>query len=137
MKHSLLALLAVAALNASAQPVSYKQLAPGHTFNAEPAPSGDTWSGKDKIKHVQYSCVFALGAAGVFNKSEWYVQAGAALLPGVLKETHDHYTGDGTGWSWRDMGANALGVAGCLPVGRWLFQVEPGRVQVTARWEWK
>jgi putative lipoprotein len=66
----------------------------------------DSWTGRDKPKHLA-ACAAIAGAAVAVGLTERQAM-GAALAVGLAKELHDKRPG-GTGFSWRDMAANAAG----------------------------
>jgi uncharacterized protein YfiM (DUF2279 family) len=74
----------------------------------------------DKVKHLGVSAAIGAGV-----KSLGFSGAGAfglALVPGVLKELHDSKRG--TGWSNRDMAANAIGAAVGIYSRNWFVKQE-------------
>lgn len=58
------------------------------------------------------------------------------MVPGVIKEAADATTATGTGWSWKDMGANALGAGLCVSGARVLLRHSEGRTEATFSWEY-
>lgn len=82
------------------------------------ASAQDTWTGADKKLHVSVSFVIGLAAGFQFpgNKP---LAFGVALIPGVLKEISDRST---TGFSGKDIAANALGAALGVYASGWLLQ---------------
>jgi len=100
---------------------------------AFPAWGQDRWGGPDKIKHVGVSCVFGIGSSLVTKT--WWGAFGLAMIPGTLKETRDATIGiDGTGWSWKDMAANAVGAGLCVSGTRVILQRAEGRTVVALNW---
>ena len=104
------------------------------TFPAQ-SYAADAWNGTDKRVHASFSCAFGLGAAAWQPQSAgkaWLI----AMVPGVIKEAADATTATGTGWSWKDMAANALGAGVCVAGGRLLLSSSEGRAQATYTWEY-
>jgi uncharacterized protein YfiM (DUF2279 family) len=95
--------------------------------------AADKWNGKDKIKHVQYSCVLGLGTGYVVSESKWEA-FGWAMVPGGLKELNDSRIKDGSGFSHKDMVANAIGAGICVQGGHWAANYDRGTVSVSANW---
>jgi uncharacterized protein YfiM (DUF2279 family) len=91
--------------------------------------AADTWAGKDKIKHAQYSCVFGAAASALVPESKWQA-VGLAMLPGLAKEIHDHTIHDGSGFSHKDMAANFVGAYTCATVGNWAINYSGGKARV-------
>lgn len=81
------------------------------------AADGDRWNGRDKKMHAGVSFVVGFAAA-----NQWPDEPGkafmVALLPGLLKEVSD--ANGGTGFSSKDMAANAIGAALGVVTGRWI-----------------
>lgn len=75
-------------------------------LTGSPAHAQDTWTGPDKIKHAAVSAALGAGASLIVESEAQAV--GLALLPGLAKELHDARPG-GTGFSAKDMAANAIG----------------------------
>lgn len=95
-----------------------------------PAQAQDTWNGRDKRVHASMSCFFGAGAAAWQRDSPgkaWLI----AMVPGALKEATDATTATGTGWSWKDMAANALGAGLCVHGARLVLSRSEGQAQVT------
>ncbi|MEO5658950.1 MAG: hypothetical protein ABIQ90_04010 [Polaromonas sp.] len=80
---------------------------------------------KDKVQHVVVSA--GLGVAVAAVKPEWTVgeQFLVAMIPGVLKETYDARQG-GTGFSGKDLLADALGAYAGVQGWRWLVAPKAG-----------
>lgn len=99
------------------------------------AQAQDTWNGRDKRVHASMSCFFGAGAAAWQRESPgkaWLI----AMVPGALKEASDATTATGTGWSWKDMAANALGAGLCVHGARLVLSRSEGQAQVTFSWEY-
>lgn len=63
---------------------------------------------QDKVKHAAVSAVFgAIAGASMDSKAAAF---GIAMVPGLLKEIHDSRK-DGSGFSGRDLAADAIGAA--------------------------
>lgn len=74
---------------------------------APPARAQDSWTGPDKTVHFAVSAV--LGVAAINQWPDRPMLAwGVAMVPGILKEVSDRST---TGFSGKDLAANALGAA--------------------------
>ena len=104
---ALLALAATAALcTFLAGPAEANDKPPAPPPATKPA---DSWSGSDKKMHLGVSFVLgmATGAQWPDNKP---LAFGVAMIPGLLKEASDAGKG-GTGFSAKDLVANAVGVA--------------------------
>ena len=108
-----LLLLALAAASAQAQPVrDSTQALPAR---AQPA---DPWLGPDKALHAGGSLALTLGGTAVLTEAAGLdadravpVAAGTALALGVLKELTDRRRERNPLFSWRDLTADAAGVA--------------------------
>lgn len=66
----------------------------------------DSWTGPDKAKHAAVSAALGAGASLIVDNDAQAVAL--ALVPGLAKELHDARPG-GTGFSVKDMAANAVG----------------------------
>ncbi len=79
----------------------------------------DGWSGRDKAQHIQVSAVAgAIGSAMFREDKAWSWSAFAVgMAPGVAKELYDSRKG-GSGWSNKDLAADALGAAFGVTVGQ-------------------
>lgn len=100
-----------------------------------PAHAQDSWGGADKRAHATFSCFFGAGAAAWQRESPgkaWLI----AMIPGTVKEAADATTATGTGWSWKDIGANALGAGLCVSGARVLLRHSEGRTEATFRVEY-
>jgi len=85
----------------------------------------------DKVKHVAVSASIAAAV-----KAYGYSDAGAfaiSLLPGIAKELHDHKRG--SGWSNRDMIANALGAGIGIKSANWFIKQDAGQTVIGYRTE--
>ena len=93
---------------------------------ALPAAAQDSWTGPDKVLHFGVSAVFGFAA-----RNQWpdrpILAFGVAMIPGVLKEVSDRST---TGFSGKDLVANALGAAAGVYVGGLLIQRQRGTTTV-------
>ena len=80
-----------------------------------PALAADEWLGEDKALHFSMSAGLAIAgfwvaeAAGTPDLGRYVLGGGYALSLGIVKELADHMGGGSA--SWRDFGADALGVA--------------------------
>lgn len=66
----------------------------------------DEWTGRDKAQHAQVSAL-AGAISGALIEDRW-AAFGVAMVPGLVKEIHDARPG-GSGFSWRDLTADAVG----------------------------
>lgn len=80
-------------------------LVAGALITASPA-HADSFSTPDKQKHFAVSAALGAGASAITDSDNAAVAL--ALVPGLAKELYDSRSG-GTGFSWRDMVANAAG----------------------------
>ncbi|HVO47124.1 MAG TPA: hypothetical protein VMT29_12390, partial [Steroidobacteraceae bacterium] len=66
----------------------------------------------DKVEHAAVSSVISSGATLLLKDTEHPVlyAFGLTMLAGFAKEAYDSRSG-GTGWSWSDLGADAVGAA--------------------------
>ena len=93
---------------------------------APKAHAQDTWTGPDKSVHFAVSAV--LGVAAINQWPDRPMLAwGVAMVPGVLKEVSDRST---TGFSGKDLAANALGAAVGVGLGGWIIQRQRGATVV-------
>lgn len=97
--------------SATAQPVR-----PDTTVASATVP--DPWLGPDKVKHATASFGLTLGGqlvltqgAGLSGDRALPISAGTALALGVMKELTDRRRTQSPLFSWRDLVADALGVA--------------------------
>lgn len=75
----------------------------------------DDWRGPDKAKHLQVS--FAAGLLASLPTNDAGKAFALAMAPGLLKELHDARRG-GSGFSGKDLAADALGAGLGVAVGR-------------------
>ena len=128
-----LALAALVALGPAAQTAAAQTAAatgtlayrlPGRDLGRLPAVPVDSlrppdlWLGPDKALHAGGSFLITLSAqyaltdkAGLSNGEALPVSAAVALALGVAKEVRDSRRAVGPHFSWRDLAADALGVA--------------------------
>lgn len=78
----------------------------------------DTWGGKDKAMHFGVSFVVGLAAGSQWPDNK-PLAFGVAMIPGLVKELSDSGRG-GTGFSGKDMVANAVGAALGVYTGSWM-----------------
>lgn len=62
--------------------------------------------GKDKLYHFIIALLTTLIFGNIFNN---VVALGVALVVSILKEIYDEYS-KGTGWNWKDLFADILGI---------------------------
>lgn len=91
-----------------------------------PPRPADDWVGRDKVLHAAGSLLLTLSAQYVLtdkldlsNARALPVAAGATLALGVLKEVADSRRPVGPLFSWRDLAADAAGVALGALVAAW------------------
>lgn len=87
---------------------------------ALPVTAQDSWRGADKKMHFGVSGAFGIAAISQYPNEPWRAW-GLAMIPGLLKELSDASKG-GTGFSYKDMVANALGAGFGITMGRWLVK---------------
>lgn len=79
------------------------------------SPELDKWNGEDKVLHFSLSAAMAFNAAVLFHSlhfSEYIACAFAvSILVGFAKEIKDAMTETGSGFSYKDLTADALGSA--------------------------
>jgi len=85
---------------------------------ASSTPIPDPWLGRDKAMHAGASLALTLGGqliltqgAGLANERALPISAGTTLALGVMKELTDRRRDRNPLFSWRDLAADALGVA--------------------------
>lgn len=82
---------------------------------------------QDKLKHAGMS--FAFGSiAKSAGFSDWQA-IGLAMIPGTMKELHD--SRKGSGWSNRDMVANAIGAVIGVKDAGWMIRPEGDKITVS------
>jgi putative lipoprotein len=93
------------------------------------AQAQDKWNGPDKAMHLGVSFVlgFAAGNQWPDNKP---LAFGVAMIPGVLKEVSDRGT---TGFSGKDLVADAVGAALGVYTAHWLITRSQGKTVVAYR----
>lgn len=72
---------------------------------------GDNWLTPDKPLHAENSAIYGLFASAAVNETGWWnwKATGLCMIPGIAKEYLDHARQNGSGWSNRDLGADAIG----------------------------
>ena len=108
--------------NQSALERTAPRLAPADTTGAPP----DDWFGRDKALHVGASFLLTLSGqyvliekADLSNERALPVSAGVALALGLAKEVADSQRTRHPLFSWRDLAADAAGVALASAVAAW------------------
>lgn len=93
-----------------------------------PSWAQDSWSGPDKKLHFAFSAVVGFAAVNQWpdNKPKAFL---VAMAPGLLKEIMDAQRG-GTGFSGKDLTADALGAAFGVYTGGWLISRNQGTTKV-------
>lgn len=95
--------------------------------------SADTWGGADKKMHFGISATLGFAAINQWP-NEPLKAFGWALLPGLLKELSDAQKG-GSGFSGKDLAADALGAAVGVGLGSWLIVRQGGQTVLLFRKE--
>lgn len=95
------------------------------SFNAR----ADEWFGQDKAKHAAVSFALGVGAQTILPEDKPLAAFGLAMMPGIAKELSDSRAG-GSGWSNKDLVADAVGAALGVYVTRQV-QIRFGRRSVT------
>lgn len=67
--------------------------------------------GKDKILHFICAFVITLIPGLIFGD---FFGLAAGLCASLLKETYDEYREDGTGWDWKDITADVIGIVAAM-----------------------
>ena len=97
------------------------------------AHADDTWTGADKKLHFAVSFM-----AGVATANQWPdnkpLAIGVAMLPGLVKEAMDAQKG-GSGFSGKDLVADALGAVAGVYTTHWLIARQNGQTVVAYRAE--
>lgn len=98
--------------------------------------SADDWTGDDKNKHFAGSAAMALAATVVFKDSEHPVlyPFAAALAVGLAKEIRDEVATNGSGFSYKDLAADALGAALGVSVGSGVIYMTRNTINFTWKW---
>lgn len=91
----------------------------------------DSWSGSDKKMHLGVSFVLGMATAAQWPDNKPLAFA-VAMAPGVLKEISDRST---TGFSAKDLVADAVGVALGMATTHWLITRRDGNTVVAYRTE--
>lgn len=63
--------------------------------------------GKDKMLHFICSFLITIILGLLFGS---FIGLAAGLCAALLKETYDEYKENGTGWDWKDVSADAIGI---------------------------
>lgn len=67
--------------------------------------------GKDKLLHFVCSFLITIVFGLLFGGA---IGLAAGLCAALLKETYDEYREDGTGWDWKDVLADVIGIITAL-----------------------
>lgn len=89
----------------------------------------DEWLGQDKAKHAAVSFALGAGAQMILPEDKPVAAFALAMMPGIAKELSDSRKG-GSGWSNKDLVADAVGAAMGVYVTR-TVQIRLGRRSVT------
>ena len=88
------------------------------TDNVQPKQANDRWLGFDKVQHATFSFLWTLGSQytlvnkiSLSEKEALPVSIGSAVAVGVSKELYDEYVTPGNRLSYRDLAADAAGIA--------------------------
>lgn len=90
------------------------------------SPSSESWTGTDKRIHFAVSFVAGVAAANALP-NEPVKAFGYAMIPGTIKEVLD---ASGSGFSYKDMAADALGAALGVAGTHWLIKRANGTTVV-------
>lgn len=73
----------------------------------------DEWTGQDKTGHATHSMAFGIASSILVNEpTNWSWKASAlCMIPGLGKEFHDSWSKEGSGFSYKDLVADAVGCA--------------------------
>jgi uncharacterized protein YfiM (DUF2279 family) len=105
---------------------------------AAPCSAQDRWTTGDKVEHVMYSCGAGVASSAILGPEHPWWSFGLAMVPGVRKEWYDqkHKAAQGNGWSWKDIGADAVGAGLCVGGMNYAFRRgQNGGYQMTISWE--
>lgn len=96
----------------------------------------DEWRGDDKNKHFAGSAVMGLVATAAFKDSEHPVlyPFTAALAVGLAKEIRDEVSPVGSGFSYKDLAADALGSALGVSVGNGVLHFTRDTISYSGKW---
>lgn len=67
--------------------------------------------GKDKILHFICAFMITLISGLIFGV---FIGLAAGLCASLLKETYDEYRKNGTGWDWKDIIADIIGIVAAM-----------------------
>lgn len=97
--------------------------------------SADEWTGEDKKQHFIGSAAMAAVASVAFKDSDHPVlyPFAASLSVGLAKELLDS-TGGGSGFSYKDLAADALGAALGVAVGNGVIYATRNTINFTGKW---
>lgn len=119
---------ALAILGTMALPAQANDKPPAPPVATKPA---DSWSGSDKKMHIGVSYVLGVAAGSQWPDNK-PLAFGMAMIPGVLKELSDKST---TGFSTKDLVADAIGVALGITTAHFLITRRDGNTVVAYRTE--
>lgn len=96
----------------------------------------DDWTGDDKNKHFAGSAAMGVAATVVFKDSEHPVlyPFAATIAVGLAKEVYDEVKSGGSGFSYKDLAADALGAALGVSVGNGVLYVTRNTVNYAGKW---
>ena len=96
----------------------------------------DEWTGDDKNKHFVGSAALGVVASVAFKDSDHPVlyPMAAVLAVGLAKEIRDEVAPAGSGFSYKDLAADALGAALGVAVGNGVIYVTRNTVNFAGKW---
>lgn len=96
----------------------------------------DEWTGEDKKQHFAGSALMGVAASVAFKDSEHPVlyPMAAVLAVGLAKEIRDEVATAGSGFSYKDLAADALGAALGVSVGNGVIYATRNTINFTGKW---
>lgn len=96
----------------------------------------DDWTGDDKNKHFAGSALMGVAASVAFKDSDHPVlyPMAAVLAVGLAKEIRDEVAPAGSGFSYKDLAADALGAALGVSVGNGIIYATRNTINFAGKW---
>ncbi|ACG60362.1 gp40 putative lipoprotein [Iodobacter phage PhiPLPE] len=96
----------------------------------------DDWTGDDKNKHFSGSAALGVAASLAFKDSEHPViyPFAAVLAIGLAKEIRDEVAPAGSGFSYKDLAADALGAALGVSIGNGVLYLTSDTISYSGKW---
>jgi putative lipoprotein len=96
----------------------------------------DEWTGEDKKQHFSGSALMGVAASVAFKDSEHPVlyPMAAVLAVGITKEIRDEVATSGSGFSYKDLAADALGAALGVSLGNGVVWVSRNTINFAGKW---